>query len=214
MGLFIVFEGGDGTGKSTQAKALCERLRRAGLEVVHTQEPGGTPLSRSLKLREFLTSGDGKPPVPWAEFNLFSASRAQLVAEVIGPSLEDGKAVICDRYAPSSVAYQGYGRGLDLGLIEAMNEAATSGIGPDLVVLLDIAAEEGLARKERESQSSPGQQRFEEEDLAFHERVRQGYLEMAAADPGRWLVVNATLPPKEVQRLVWERVQGLLGDRS
>ncbi|MFC1944391.1 dTMP kinase [Chloroflexota bacterium] len=203
MGIFIVFEGGDGTGKSTQAKALCERLRRVGMEVVRTREPGGTPLSRSLKLRSLLNSNGGRPIAPWAEFNLFSASRAQLVAEVILPSLEEGKVIVCDRYAASSLAYQGYGRGLDLGLISAMNDAATAGLVPDLVVLLDLSPEHGLARKRE-------MRRFEEESLSFHQRVRQGYLEMAADDPGRWLVVDATLPGKEVQRLVWERVEALL----
>ena len=125
--------------------------------------------------------------------------------EVILPSLSQGRIVICDRHTPSSVAYQGYGRGLDLRLIETANEIATHGLKPNLIVLLDLEPEEGLARKRRNAPDS-----LEERELAFHQRVRQGYLEMARADPERWLVVDAGLPKGEVERIIWGGVKGLL----
>ena len=205
MGLFIAFEGGEGCGKSTQARALYRRLARLGLPVVLTHEPGGTALGN--KLRRWLKQAE-ELAAP-AEFFLFAASRAQLAAEVIGPHLSQGGTVICDRFAPSSVAYQGYARGLDPGLIQAANEIATQGLRPDLLVLLDMAPEEGLGRK-----GAMKRDRFEREEVAFHQRVREGYLEMARADPQQWLVVDASLPRAEVTKIIWARVSQLLSQRK
>jgi dTMP kinase len=139
------------------------------------------------------------------ELFLFATSRAQVVAEVIRPSLEQGAVVICDRYTDSTTAYQGYGRGIDLRVIETINTIATQGLRPDLIILLDIPIEQGLERKK-----SLKRDRFEQEEIAFHHRVREGYLKMAADDPQRWLVVNAAQPKKQVEKIIWERVDELL----
>ena len=208
MSLFITFEGGEGCGKSTQAKALYRRLLNLSIPALLTHEPGGTPLGNQL--RRWLKGGVGKGKNekgeidPQTELLLFNASRAHLVSQVIRPSLEKGTVVICDRFADSTTVYQGYGRGLDFALIEAANNIATQGLRPDLIVLLDIPVDQGLARKRLGD-------RFEREGLAFHQRVRQGYLEMAKKDPERWLVVDGSLPKKEIERLIWEKVEPLLG---
>jgi dTMP kinase len=205
--LFIVFEGAEGCGKSTQARALYKHVLRSGISVTLTHEPGGTPLGK--KMRHFLKRAREVHISPLAELFLFAASRAQLVTERIRPSLEKGTIVICDRYTHSTIAYQGYGRGLDFNSIQAMNTIATQGLKPDLTILLDISVQSGLARKKTAKQD-----RFENEEIAFHERVRKGYLEMAAADPQCWLVVDAALPKKEVERIIWERVEQLLHEKG
>ena len=199
--MFIVFEGGEGSGKSTQAKALRRQLLKLGLSVVFTHEPGGTNLGNRLR-RWIKWNGE---ITSQTELLLILAARSQLVTEVIRPALERGSVVVCDRYAYSTIAYQGYGRGMDLGLLGPLNKFVTGDLLPELVVLLDVDPEEGLKRK------SGGRDRFEKEELAFHKRVREGYLKMAAAEPERWLVVNASLAQKKVQEQVWERVQRLLG---
>jgi len=203
LALFVTFEGGEGCGKSTQARALHRRVSESGIPVVLSHEPGGTSLGK--KARHYLKQTKDSKISPLAELFLFAASRAQLVAEVIRPSLGRDTMVICDRYADSTVAYQGYGRGLDLDVIQTVNTMATQGLRPDLVILLDLPVEIGLARKR-----SARKDRFEREELAFHHRVREGYLKMAAADPQRWLVVDATLPKKKVAQIIWKRVKGLL----
>ena len=203
MALFVTFEGGEGCGKSTQARALHKRVSESGIPVILSHEPGGTPLGKEA--RRYLKQTRKSEISPLAELFLFAASRAQLVAEVIRPSLARGVMVICDRYADSTVAYQGYGRGLDLDVIQAVNTTATQGLLPDLVILLDLPVEIGLARKR-----SAREDRFEREEAAFHRRVREGYLKMAAADRQRWLVVDATLPKKRVEQIIWERVGRLL----
>jgi dTMP kinase len=203
LALFVSFEGGEGSGKSTQAKVLHNRLLQANVPAVLTQEPGGTPLG--TKARRLLKLSEQTEISPLAELFLIVASRAQLVTEVIRPSLDGGTAVICDRYADSSVAYQGYGRGIDLDFVHAVNRVATQGIFPQLVVFLDMPVEAGLARK-----GSIGRDRFEAEAAEFHQRVRDGYGKMAGADPQRWLVLDATLPKREISRMVWDRVRGLL----
>lgn len=142
--------------------------------------------------------------LPLSELLLFNASRAQLVSEVIQPSLGTGKAVICDRYTDSTVAYQSYGRGLDLATVAAVNNTAAQGLKPDLTILLDIPPEEGLARTRVRKQD-----RFEQEDIDFHQRVRQGYLELAAREPERWLVVDATQSKEEIAAIIWHRVSQL-----
>jgi len=232
MSLFITFEGGDGSGKTTQAKALYRRIRRRKLPVICTEEPGGTFLGRMLRkwltdprtglcvlppegFQLFLTEppmGDHLLPdvvlhttAPRAELLAFTLCRAQLVDEIICPNLESGKIVICDRYADSTVAYQGYGRGIDLELIQEVNKIATRGLKPNATILLDLPPEEGLPRK-----YGTDKDRLEKLDLAFHQRVREGYLKMAASDPERWLVVDASQSRRRIAQIIWQRVSQLL----
>jgi dTMP kinase len=203
MSLFITFEGGEGSGKSLQAKALYRRLSKLAIPAVLTHEPGVTSLGR--KVARWLKWGHEINISPVAELLLFNVSRAQLVTEFIHPNLESGKVVISDRYADSTTAYQSYGRGLDLAMVRAVNSAAIQGLKPDLTVLLDIPVEVGLARKRGKKRD-----RFEQEDIAFHQRVREGYLKLAAAEPERWLVVDAALPKEKIAEIIWQKVSGLL----
>jgi dTMP kinase len=203
MALFITFEGGEGSGKSLQAKALYRRLSRLAIPALLTHEPGGTPLSK--KLGRWLKWTEGTDISPVTELLLFNASRAQLITKVIQPNLESGINVVCDRYTDSTTAYQGYGRGLALGMVKAINDAATQGLQPDLTVLLDIPVEVGLGRKKNRKQD-----RFEQEALTFHRRVRDGYRKMSANDSQRWLVVDATQPKAKIGEIIWQRVSRLL----
>ena len=204
MSLFITFEGGEGSGKSVQTRALHEKLTGLGIPVLRIYEPGVTSLGKKIA---YLLKWEQHTDIsPVAELLLFNASRAQLVTEVIKPGLASGKVVICDRYADSTTAYQGYGRGLDLEMVRVANDAGMQGIHPDLTILLDIASEQGFARKREK-----GQDRFEKEHAAFHQKVREGYLKLAADDPERWLVVDASKPRIEVENIIWERVSRLLG---
>ncbi len=206
MGVFIVLEGGEGCGKSTQARLLYARLLEEGHPSLLLHEPGGTPLGDQV--RRLLMAQHGKATIaPLAELLLFSAARAELVNTVLRPALEEGRVVVCDRYTPSTVAYQGYGRGISLETIDQINRLSTGGLEPDLVVLLDMKPEEGLRRKSEEER-----QRFEEEPLAFHRRVRLGYLELARAEPKRWLRVKGTLPQERITEVIWERVELLVRD--
>ena len=203
MALFIVFEGGEGCGKSTQTRALCRRLSKDGFRAVLTREPGGTRLGERVR-RHLKRTGETRIS-PLAELFLIATARAQLVSEIIRPELEKGKTVICDRFTPSTLAYQGYGRGLNTDALREVNDIATDGMSPDLIVLLDIPIEDGLGRKK-----SKERDRFESESLAFHARVRRGYLDMAKADPERWLVVDGRLPKKEIEEMIWGKVSILL----
>ncbi len=207
MALFITLEGGEGCGKSTQARVLYRRLSQLTIAATLTHEPGVTPLGK--RLSRWLKWAKDIEISPLAELLLFNASRSQLVTEVIQPSLKDGKIVICDRYADSTTAYQSYGRGLDLELVEAINNAATQEITPGLTILLDIPAEAGLNRKKAKRQD-----RFEQEDIAFHHRVRKGYLKLAADDPQRWLVVDATQSKEKIAEIIWQRVSQLVSERG
>lgn len=193
---FIVFEGGDGSGKSTAAAGVAARLAAAGVDVVHTREPGGTTAGEIVRglLHEELT--------PWAELFAFLVARAQLVEEVIGPALARGATVICDRFSPSTLAYQVHARGLDAGLVREANRAATGGLEPGLVIYLDIDPETGLRRKHGETEAI----RTGLEGLAFHRKVREGYLAQAAADPARWSVIDASLPGEAVLERAWAAV--------
>jgi len=204
MSLFITFEGIEGCGKSTQVNSLKGRLARRGFDVCLVREPGSTAIGRVA--RRLLKHRLEVALNPVTELLLFEVARSQLVEEVIRPALNRGQAVICDRYAESSLAYQGYGRGLDLKTVSEMNLVATGGLRPDLIVLPDLDAGEGLLRKGAAANSD----RFEREDLAFHRRVRDGYLQMASSEPERWLVLDATLPRREIGRSIWERVSMLL----
>jgi dTMP kinase len=208
--MFITLEGGEGAGKSTQARALARRLADAGRAVVLTREPGGTPfgeLARSLVLHHAIAPGAERFPLgERAELLLFAAARAQHVDDVIRPALERGDVVLCDRFTDSTMAYQGYGRGISLDVIEQTNAIATRGTLPDLTVLLDLPVDIGLARRLGERAAD----QFEREARAFHERVRQGFLSLAGRDPGRWLVVDATQAPDVVTEAIWPRLASLL----
>jgi dTMP kinase len=202
LGLFITFEGGEGCGKSTQSKLLLKKLEQKNIPAVLTHEPGGTALGNEL--RKTLKRKRDSSLSPQAELFLFAASRVQLVAEVIRPALEAGKVVICDRFTHSTMVYQGYGRGLDFTAIKMVNNMATRHLNPDLIILLDIPPEQGLIRKQSLKD------RFELEELSFHQRVREGYLKTAAAEPDRWLVIDASLPKEKVAQIIWGRVSRLL----
>lgn len=202
MALFITFEGGEGSGKTLQSRALCRRLSGLAIPVLLTHEPGGTPLGQRLA-RLVKWSGAGISPL--TELLMFNASRAQLVAEVIQPALKEGKVVICDRYTDSTIAYQSYGRRLDLMLVRTINNAATRGLIPDLTVLLDMPVGEGLARKEGKRHD-----RFEQENLAFHRKVRNGYLKLATSEPERWLVIDGRQSKARIKEIIWEKVSQLL----
>jgi dTMP kinase len=201
--LFIAFEGGEGCGKSTQAKALWKKLSLLGIPTELTHEPGGTTLGNEL--RHLLKRKRQDTISPEAELLLFAASRIQLISEVIRPKLREGKVVICDRFADSTTAYQGYGRGIDLANIKAINELSTQSIKPDLTILLDTSTQKGLSRKQ-----SKMKDRFETEEIAFHNRVRDGYLRLAAQEPERWLVIDATLTKAKIGKIIWDRVNQLL----
>ena len=203
MASFIVFEGGEGCGKSTQTRALYRRLSKDGFRAVLTREPGGTRLGERVR-RHLKRTGETRIS-PLAELFLIATARAQLVSEIIRPELEKGKTVICDRFTPSTLAYQGYGRGLNTDALREVNDIATDGMSPDLIVLLDIPIEDGLGRKK-----SKERDRFESESLAFHARVRRGYLDMAKADPERWLVVDATQPKEKIAKIIWQKVSQML----
>jgi dTMP kinase len=184
-GRFIVIEGGDGAGKSRLQHALHERLVDGGHDVVLTREPGGTPLGE--RIRDLLlarhSAGD-----PLAELLLFEAARAQLVAEVIRPALERGRVVVCDRFAASSTAYQGFGRGLGREIVERANAIATGGLAPHMTLLLDVPVEQGLRRRAGDG----GANHFDNETVAFHERVRAGFLELARDGGAAWCVIDAS----------------------
>ena len=191
--MFITFEGPEGSGKSTQAAILVERLRAAGREVVAVREPGGTPAGE--RIRAILLGEGGAVSIdPRSDALLFNASRAQLVADVIRPALARGAVVIADRFADSTLAYQGYGSGLPLEELGALISFATAGLTPDLTLLFDLPVEEGLARK-----SGSGRTRFEEGfDVAFHARVADGFRALAAASPERWHTFDARRPAADL----------------
>ena len=203
MNLFITFEGAEGCGKSTQARALWQRLARRGISAVLTHEPGGTALGN--RLRYVLKRRLQDKISPMAELFLFAACRVQIINEVIRPGLEQGKVVICDRFADSTIVYQGYGRGLNLETIEDINDLATEGIKPHLTVLLDVPARQGLSRK-----GSRSNDRFEAENITFHQKVRNGYRRLAAEEPERWLIIDGTLPRAEIGKIIWDRVDRLI----
>jgi len=202
-GLFITFEGGEGCGKSTQARLLLNNLEHRNIPAVLTHEPGGTPLGN--RIRSILKVKRDFNISPRAELFLFAACRAQLIREVILPALDAGRNVICDRFSGSTLAYQGYGRGLGLELIESINSTATSGLKPDFIFLLDLQPEAGLGRKH-----NTGDDRFEAEHIAFHRRVRDGYLELARCDPGRWIVLEAQQSVEKLGKTILDHVWPIL----
>jgi dTMP kinase len=203
-GWFITIEGSEGAGKTTQAARLETWLRGAGVPIARTREPGGTRLGEQI--RDLLLGGAAAstPIDPLADALLFNAARRQLVAEVIRPALDNGTTVICARFADSTLAYQGYGSGLDLGTLRSLERVATDGLRPDLTILLDLPVEVGLSRKTE----TIDQTRFETDfDVAFHRRVRDGFLALAAAEPERFAVVDAAAP----EEAVWSAIQAAVG---
>lgn len=221
-GLFISFEGGEGAGKSTQVGLLLARLRAHGHEAISVREPGGTPLGEQV--RSWVKSVDVAPAT---ELLLFASARAQLVEKVIKPSLERGRIVVADRFADSTVAYQGYGRGLPLDLVESVNKVATGGLMPDITFLLDLPVEAAMERIGRpqlglESQGKAtagradeaGQSKFEEAGSAFHRRVRSGFLKLVKAEPRRILLMDAANPGDEIAAAVWQAVEPALKSRQ
>ncbi len=202
MSLFITFEGGEGSGKSTQARRLYRRLHRLAIPALLTHEPGMTSIGK--KITRWLKWHREMELSPLTELLLFNASRAQLVNEIIKPALQDGQIVVCDRFADSTVAYQGYGREIDMDVVVKANDVATSGVKPDLTFLLDIPVDEAFLRKKNNND------RFESEPIEFHQRVREGYLSMAKAEPGRWCVIDGNLTRKEITGIIWEKVSKLL----
>ena len=199
--MFITLEGPDGSGKSMQVPALAEFVRQLGYEVLTTREPGGTSIGDQI--REVIMNLKNSSMNPRTEILLFCAARAQIVSEVIRPQLEKGLVVISDRYADSTLAYQGYGHGLDLEVLRGILTFATGGLTPDLTLLLDVDVETGLARRQ---QGGGEWNRLDDYALAFHRRVRNGYLELAAAEQRRWVRIDASLPPPKVQQHMQEAV--------
>ncbi len=203
MGFFVTFEGPEGCGKTTQLRLLASYLREQGSDVLTTREPGGTPIGD--RVRAILLDPVNTEMQPSTEFLLFSAARAQHVAEVIRPHLAQGGVVLCDRFADSSLAYQGYGHCLDLQALRTISRFATGGLVPDRTFCLDVPVEVGLRRKA--GGSGDAWNRMEQQEIAFHERVRAGYLAMAAEEPERWVVIDATGTIGTVQATIRERIR-------
>lgn len=202
MPCFITFEGIEGSGKTTQIRLLNERMTKQGHQVVVTREPGGCPIAD--RIRSILLDPENSALVPRAELLLYAAARAQHVSEIIRPALQAGSTVLCDRFTDATLAYQGYGRRLDHGLIKQLNQLASEEIQPDLTLLLDLPVEQGLGRAlQREvlaQDSTEG--RFEREAVEFHQRVRSGYRTLADQDPERYRIIDAALPLEQIHREV------------
>ncbi len=205
--MFITFEGPDGSGKTSQLVELADFLEQQGIEVLTTREPGGTSIGNQI--RAVLSDLANTDMHPRAEILLFQASRAQLVEQVILPHLQNKGIVLCDRYADSTLAYQGYGHQIDLALLNTIVFFATNGLKPDLTLLFDVNAEVGLRRRA----TGGDWNRLDAYELDFHRRVRQGYLEMASKEPDRWLVIDAKQPPEIVQAAVRKAVTDRLPAR-
>ena len=191
---FVTFEGGDGTGKSTQLKALESHLSGRGKSCLATREPGGTSLGKLI--RQVLLEVGKQPIASPTELFLYLADRAQHIEETIAPAIAQGKIVLCDRHTDSTLAYQGYGRGIDIDLLRHLNDMASGGIKPDLTFLFDCPVEIGLsrtaARRLRTRSAARREDRFEREELEFHERVRAGFLELARTEPQRFRIIDAS----------------------
>jgi len=209
-GRFITIEGPDGSGKTTQVERLAERLRSAGHKVLVTREPGGTRLGEQLREILLARHGGVEPTDALTDAFLFEAARRQLVRQVIRPALANGSIVVCGRYSDSTLAYQGYGAGAPLDLLRAIDAAATDGLRAHITILLDLPVEVGLARKGPDETT-----RFEaEQDVAFHRRVRTGFLALAADEPDRFSVVDATPSADKVADEVWSIVAEMLARTS
>ncbi|BCL38458.1 dTMP kinase [Nostoc sp. MS1] len=199
-GKFIVFEGVEGCGKTSQMQLCAEWLQSLGISVVLTREPGGTALGVDLR-RLLLEKSEDKPICEVTELLLYAADRAQHVAQELKPQLAQGKYVLCDRYIDSTIAYQGYGRGLDMNLIHQLNNIATGGLISDITIWLDVDVEVGLARKRK---GNVGLDRIEQETIAFHRRVQKGYADLAASSPARIIRVDGSLSKENVHQKIQE----------
>ena len=208
--MLITFEGPDGSGKSTQITLLANYLRQQGYRVAHMREPGGTRIGEQI--REVLHSTENTAMTAIAEVLLYSASRAQLVGEVIRPALDAGEIVLCDRFYDSTLAYQGYGRGLDLDMLHRLTEFATGGLRPDLTIYLDLDPDEGLRRRQQDQGAEWN--RLDAAALEFHEQVREGYRVLLESEPERWVVVDGSGPVDDVQTAIRKAVDGRLAERS
>ncbi len=209
MGAFIALEGPDGSGKSTQMRLLREALHERVLDVVWTREPGGTAIGEQI--RTVLHDLTNVAMLPITEALLYSAARAQHVAELIEPALARGALVITDRFAASTLAYQGYGHGLDVAMLRQITALVTGGLTPDLTVYLDLPAERGLERKLADRSAGQGEwNRMDQQALAFHRAVRAGYLDMARADAARWLVLDADDTMQAIHQQIMARIEPLL----
>ena len=207
-GVFISFEGIEGTGKSTQSKLLAQDLREKGFRVIQTMEPGGTNIS--IKIRELLLSLDSREMDCVTELLLYNAARVQHIKEVIAPALERGDIVITDRFSDSTVAYQGFARGIDLQLIDSLDLIATKKLRPDITILLDIDVKTGLARNRALNKND----RLELENISFHEKVRKGFIQIAAMNPERVRLVNCSEGLDEVHRNVVKIISVFLEERN
>ncbi|EAT14993.1 dTMP kinase [Desulfuromonas acetoxidans] len=198
MGQFITFEGIEGCGKTTQIRLLATALRHQGHDVIETREPGGCDIADQI--RAVLLDAKNNRMTSPTELLLYAAARAQHVAEVIRPALDAGKTVLCDRFCDATLAYQGYGRQLDIDQITTLNAYACQGVRPDTTLLLDLPVEIGLgrARQRNEQHSGPNEDRFEQESLNFHQRIRQAYLQLADNEPQRFLIIDAQGKPQTV----------------
>jgi len=205
--MFITLEGPEGSGKSSQLPDLAEFLRGQGWDVLTTREPGGTPIGDQI--RQILMRLDNQELHPRTEILLFLASRAQLVEQVIKPALREGKLVLCDRFGDSTLAYQGYGHGLNLDTLRTMLDFATDKLKPDLTLLLDVDVEIGLQRKRKEDEWN----RLDAYALAFHQRVREGYHELCRQEPERWRVIDAMQPKEAVQLALRQAVMQFLQEK-
>ncbi len=220
-GLFITLEGPEGCGKTTQGIRLRDHLVRMGLSIVATREPGGTPISD--KIRELVLDPNILGMTLETEVLLFAASRAQLVQELLLPALYEGKIVLCDRYADSTLAYQGYGQGIPLEKLKSILEFATRGLVPDVTFLLDLPVEVGLSRRldinKKQTLNGPHQlplfnkwDRLDVKGFDFHQRVRDGYKAIVKEDPNpkRWIVISAIEPPEDVEKEIWSKLEPIL----
>ncbi len=208
-GKFITFEGPEGGGKSTQVQTLAEWLRKQGKKVVVTREPGGTRMSELI--RALVRDEMEDPPVTRCEVLLFLAARAQVVSQVIRPALAHGEWVVCDRFADSTFAYQGYGRGIDVQLLKNFNDFVTEGLVPDLTILLDVPPEVSRTRlAARQASTSDTGDRIEAAGEMFHRRLREGFLDLAKAEPKRFTVIDASKSIDKVAAAVQKSVQRIL----
>lgn len=209
--MFITFEGIEGCGKSTQIRLLTERLQQSGYRVKATREPGGTWLAD--KIRALLLDSANNGMVPMAELMLYGASRAQHLSELVSPALKNGETVLCDRFSDSTRAYQCFGRGIERTVIEEINRLACCNLTPDLTILLDCPVELGLSRAKARnaSDTGPNEERFEMESLRFHQRVRDGFLQLSMEEPERFIVIDAAGLPEDISAEIANRVVERLG---
>ena len=208
-GRFITFEGGEGVGKSTQVERLKQRLEKANVPVVATREPGGT--ARAERIREAVLSGAGEPYGGLAEALLFSAARLDHLRVIIGPALDEGKVVLCDRFFDSTRVYQGLDPKMDQRLLDSLERITLDGIRPDLTIVLDLPVEAGMTRAAaRRAQGEITPDRFEGQEVLFHEKLRRGFLTLAAAEPERCAVIAADLSPERIEEQIWRIVEARL----